>query len=393
MNVLVARTACYFAAIAVLGAISGLIGPTLLTLAAHTDSSAGEISRILVASALGFLLGSALGGQLYDRRLGHPIMAGALLVLAPTLALVPLSPSLTWLFVTMLVLGLAQGVIDVGSNTLLLWSHTAHIRPLMNGLHFCYGVGLFLAPLLVAQTLLWTGAIVWAYWTVTVLIALLGVAVATLPSPAIVAAHPDATRGGGGRAALIALAAALFFLYVGAEVSLDKWLAPYAETQGIADKVTAAYIASGFALAFTLSRLVSILLATRLRPAQMLVASLLGCLVFSLPLLPTETTLWATSLGALGLGASIAPGYPTLILFVEERTVVTSKVLSLFGVLGGVGAMLLPWVVGQLFDPLGPHVLAWTVVAAAIVQLAVFIVMVVSAAPRPTPVAPDKPVS
>ena len=42
--------------------------------------------------------------------------------------------------------GLPAGMISTGGNTLLMWTHGRKAGPYINGLHFSFGLGAFLAP-------------------------------------------------------------------------------------------------------------------------------------------------------------------------------------------------------------------------------------------------------
>src|SRR5262249_47771569 len=153
-------------------------------------------------------------GRWYDRRPGHRVLGVALLVLAVALALIPLMPRLWSLAAALLVLGVAQGTVDVGGNTLLAWVHRDRVGAWMNGLHFCFGVGTLLAPLIVAQTTGPEGGIAWAYWILAALVLPGAVWLIRLPSPtapAAVAAAP----GRGGHRLLVLLIAVFVGLYVG----------------------------------------------------------------------------------------------------------------------------------------------------------------------------------
>src|SRR5215510_3477366 len=90
------KTIFYALAFIALGLITASLGPTLPALAAHTHASTGEISLLFIARATGTIMGALLLGKLYDRRAGHPLLAGALFVAALTFAL---APNLRWLWV------------------------------------------------------------------------------------------------------------------------------------------------------------------------------------------------------------------------------------------------------------------------------------------------------
>jgi fucose permease len=62
--------------------------------------------------------------------------------------------------------------------------------------------------------------------------------------------------------------------------------------------------------------------------------------------------IWA---GTLGLGLSMASVFPTAITLAGRRLSLTGQVTGWFLVAGSLGAMSLPWVIGQLFEPVGPE--------------------------------------
>ena len=175
------KTIAYYVSFVALGLGFASLGPTLPSLAAHTRTELSQISFLFTAHSLGYLLGSLLVGRSYDRVPGHPLMAIALITMISMLVLVPLI-SLWWLLVAvLLVLGFGEGTLDVGGNTLLVWVHRDNVGPFMNGLHFFFGAGAFLAPIIIARAVLISGDITWAYWALALLISPIAVWLFFLP--------------------------------------------------------------------------------------------------------------------------------------------------------------------------------------------------------------------
>src|SRR5215510_10780708 len=77
---------------------------------------------------------------------------------------------------------------------------------------------------------------------------------------------------------LVIPGALFLFFYVGAEVAFGGWVYTYAVALKLAGVVGAAYLTSGFWLSFTLGRLISIPVATRFGPQQIIPAALFACL-------------------------------------------------------------------------------------------------------------------
>jgi FHS family Na+ dependent glucose MFS transporter 1 len=61
----------------------------------------------------------------------------------------PLGSTILILAALGLVSGIAVGISEVGGNTLLEWLHGDRVGAYLSGLHFSYGVGAFLGPILV----------------------------------------------------------------------------------------------------------------------------------------------------------------------------------------------------------------------------------------------------
>ncbi len=154
-------TAGYYGAFLMLGLAAAVLGPTLPGLATQTRTTISQISIVFSARSFGYLLGAFLGGRLFDRFPGHPILAVVLGLMAIIIAAVPFLSSLWFLTLFILPLGIIEGVIEIGGNTLLVWLHKENTGPFMNGLHFFFGIGAFLSPLIAGQVLLHTGEIRW----------------------------------------------------------------------------------------------------------------------------------------------------------------------------------------------------------------------------------------
>lgn len=368
----------YYAAFIGIGIMSASLGPTLSSLADQTQTTLSGISILFAARPIGYLLGSILAGRLYDRLSGHPIMALAILLSTLSMMITPMSPLLWILIVAMLAMGLAESAIDVGGNTLIVWTYGEAVGPFMNGLHFMFGVGAFLAPLIVAQAMAWGGGLSGAYWTLAALILPAAFWLWRAPSP-VARISAKAAQSERTNVTLVALIALFFFLYVGAESSFGAWVFTYAKRLGLADATAAAYLTSAFWGALTAGRLLSIPLAARWRPRKILTVNLIGCLIsVGLALLwpNSAAVIWACVLGA---GLSMASTFPTLLTLAGRRMTITGQITSFFFVGASLGGMAVPWLIGQLFERIGPRVTMATVFAALLAQVVVFVVLMVYA--------------
>ncbi len=378
-------TVGYFAAYITLGMSSAILGPTLPGLAGQTSVSLSQISLLFPAHSLGYLLGSFLSGRLYDRVLGHPLMAAALCLLAILLAGVPLAPVLWLLFLAVLIAGMAGGAVDVGGNTLIVWAYGSSVGPYMNALHFFFGVGALLAPILVAQAFALTDRFAGAYWVLALVALPISLWISRMPSPSQDTRHnplPGETASASGARhavdgrVLVLLVAVLLGLYIGAEAAFGGWIYTYALALNLADATTAAYLTSIFWGALTAGRFLSIPIALRFRPRTILLVDLVGCVVSLLALLLGSGSWMVTWLGAAGVGLFMASIFPTAISWTGQRVPITGQITGAFLVAASVGGMSLPWIIGQLFEPVGPQVAILAILAALIGATVVFGVLV-----------------
>jgi fucose permease len=354
--------------------VAASLGPTLPGLAAHTQTELREISYLFTARSLGYLIGSLLAGRLYDRIPGHPVIATALLITALTMALTPTIPLLWLLIAVLLIMGIAEGMVDVGGNTLLVWTHREKVGPYMNALHFFFGMGAFISPIIIAQTVKMSDDINWAYWTLALLILPISLWVLRLPSPKGQTDSEDSSAGQVNYL-LVILIVFFFFLYVGAEVSFGGWVFTYAVELNLTNETVAAYLTSAFWGSLTIGRLITIPIAMRVRPRYILLTDLAGCLISIGLVLLWRDSLMALWTGTLGLGFSMASIFPTTLNLAERRMPISGHVMSWFFVGASSGAMLLPWLIGQLFDAVGPQMVMQAIMIDLTVMLGIFFVL------------------
>jgi FHS family Na+ dependent glucose MFS transporter 1 len=271
------------------------------------------------------------------------------------MGLVPLMPILWILTLVLMVMGISEGVLDVGGNTLLVWMHKSRVGPFMSGLHFCFGLGALISPIIVAQMVRITGDINWAYWGLALIIFPISILMLRLPSPEIQVPTGDA-ESKGANFIFVGLISFFFFLHVGGEISFGGWIFTYTITAGLADTPVAAYLTSAFWGSLTLGRLISIPVAPRVKPRYILIGDIAGCALGTGIIL-----LWPNSAGILWVGTvltglSVASIFPMTLTFAERYLHISGKITSWFFVGASVGGMFLPWLIGQLFDSVGYHV-------------------------------------
>jgi MFS transporter, FHS family, Na+ dependent glucose transporter 1 len=371
------QTIGYFTAFISLGLATSSLGPALPYLAEKTGALISEISILFSTKAAGYLLGSLIGGRLYDRIPGHWVAFGALIGIGMTLALSPIIPLLWLLAVVLFILGMVEGALDVGCNAMLVWIHGSAVGPFMNALHFFFGIGTFVAPIIIAQSVLRTGEITWGFWILALVLIPAALWLLRTPSPAAPSTNPE--DGGRKNPKLLSLIVAFLFLYVGAEVGFGGWIFTYALKLNLANETTGAYLTSAFWGAFTIGRLLSIPIAARIRPRWILFGDLLGGTLSILIVLLFPKSVSALWVGAILLGLFIASVFPTIFTLAERRMTLTGVVTSWFFVGASAGAMFFPWLMGQLFEAVHPSAIMVIVLVDLVLALVFYgIVMRVS---------------
>jgi fucose permease len=151
----------------------------------------------------------------------------------------------------------------------------------------------------------------------------------------------------------VCFAALFLFFETGAEVGFRSWIYTYAITLGLASAAGAAYLNSAFWLAFTAGRLVSIPVATRFGPRQVIPAVaccglLFAALAAAFP--RSSAVLWAAT---LGLGLCMAPIWPGGFTLAGQAVDLTGRLSSVILLGSSFGAMLLPSVLGRVIELTG----------------------------------------
>lgn len=364
-------TSAYFTAFIGLGLVSAVLGPSLPFLAELTQTSLSQISLLFIARSLGYLAGSVLGGYLIDRLPGHTLMAITLGALVIAISLTPLV-ALLWILIGLLFLtGISQGIIDVGGNTLIVWLHGKKVGPYMNALHMFYGIGTFLAPIILAQAVLITGEITWGYWLIAGFVLLSALQSGILPNQAF--RVENGVSNGNSISSLIVILAALFlFCYSSFANIFGGWIFTYVTLLDLTSEANAAYLTSTFWGAFTVGRLISIPVAAHFNPTKILLADLSGCLLSTCIMLLSPKSITAIWIGAAGLGLFAASLFPTTISLVERRIKISGKITSRFVIGSALGAMIPPWLVGQFIETIGPQIVIYSVLLVLLAGFGVY---------------------
>lgn len=384
------HTLRYYLLFTCLGLGMAVTGPTLPALADQTGVTLATAGLLFLTGSGGYTLGTFVSGRVFDRARGNRVMGAAQIVSACMLALIPFAPRF-WLLALISVLrGLADGFVNTGANTLLSWTHGEKVGPFMNALHFFFGLGAFLSPLLVAQVIGLEGGYRWAYLALATFALLAGTWVFILPGSPRPAQEviPQRTASALDRTLYLPILAAMFYLffYVGAEITFGGWIYTYATTSGVATPAAAAYLTSVFWLSFTIGRLLSIPAGARIPARRMIPIAVSGGLLMLAMLIAlpsSHTVLW---LATAGTGFFMAPVWPTGFTLAGQSIPLSGRVSALILLGDSFGGMILPTLVGRAMTALGAGAMTYLVATSLALTLLAF-AFLARARPRPMAMA------
>lgn len=363
---------CYFS----VGIGVSALGPLLPFLADNVNVSLGQISFAFTAQNLGYLLGSVGGGWLYDRFKSHKLMVLSLSLMVVMGLLIPV---MTWFYALLVVLfffGLGVGTIDIGENLNLVWMFKSRVSPYLNAIHFVFGLGAFFTPLIITTVMAWTGgSLSWAIWTLVLIFCPGFIGLLTLKSPVNTSSDNADFRNQDHNYVLIAIIIVLFFLAAGVQIGFGGWIFTYVSELGIADATAASIMTSIYWGCVTLGRLFAIPVSKKVSPGAMILFNS-AWLVFVLALIliwpTTPAMMW---IGSAGMGLATSFLFPTLLSFAKTRMNMTGRITSLFFMGSSIGMMLMPMLLGLVFDTFGGCEMMLVLFAAALLGLLFMILL------------------
>jgi len=144
----VKATICYCGSFWTFGMAAAVIGPTLLELGCVTNRPLNVMSWVFFSQALSALFGSSLGGYLADRYDCNIILLYCVTSVAIYLAVIPVCHVFGIMLAFFALLGVHMGVIDTVANSVLIKIHGKKVAPRLQSLHFFYGLGALVSPVI-----------------------------------------------------------------------------------------------------------------------------------------------------------------------------------------------------------------------------------------------------
>ena len=384
-----------FLGIFVYGLLAALPGSVLPTLERNqflpSDSAVGTF---LLINAVGAVLAYAVSGPIIDRigtkvalLVGSVCVIGSMVGFALIVTRVQAAAALILILGCSLVLGFGANAIVASGHALVAEVAATSRNSVLNLLDICFGLGLASLPLVV-QALQRQGGVELIFWSLAALTVGLLFLIVTSRFPAPTQSH---SSGVGEAVSLFAnpsflLLALALFMYVGAEVSVGKWVVTFMERDPnilASQGVTAAHLESMspdvltrffeadpigvgiagyalrtlslFAMALLIGRLVSSLLlgVWRVNSVLLMTAGSLLTTV-SLFIAFTANSSGMVRMGLVAAGFGMGPTFPTSVglASVMNPRIAGTAMSWVMGV-GFAGLLVIPPAVGYVSSAVG----------------------------------------
>ncbi len=332
--------------------VSGTWAPRLPAIKESLELSDGELGTALVGLAIGLLIGTRVAGAPVDRFGSRPVMLVGFPLMAATLVLPGLADSIVTLFLSLFVLGLASGALDVAMNAQGIEVERHLGRPILSGLHGLWSIGLGIGAGLAALAAaidaepLEHFAVVAAVLAVASLVFLRGLLAAHRPTPGEPAEEHVMVRW---TPALVLLGVIAFCSFVG-EGSASDWSAVYMTQELSASDALGAVAFAAFAVTMAIARFAADPLRARLGNVLLVRGgSLIAAAGLGLGLLVHEPAAAIAGFALLGLG--LAPVVPIAFSAAGDLDPrATGRLVGRVATLGYVGSVAGPIMIGWLAE-------------------------------------------
>ena len=148
------------------------------------------------------------------------------------------------------------------------------------------------------------------------------------------------------------VATAILFTYLCAEQAINGWLVTYLKDSKVLSSEFSQIMTSVLWLVILVGRLITAILSTKVKKQYLLLGTGIGYIIFALILLFIHQSL-ITSIGVIGVGLFMAGIYATTISGAGEVLKKYPAALSILLTVGGLGATIMPSIVGAVAGKIG----------------------------------------
>ncbi|KAF8790671.1 major facilitator superfamily domain-containing protein 4A-like isoform X1 [Argiope bruennichi] len=414
------------------GMCVAFLGPTLLDLGCKTNTVFATMSWVFFSQSLFVLLGSACGGFLVQRINPYILLVVSIIMMGITMAIIPFCEALWILTLVLAVMGFFMGTIDTVANVSMIRIYGKDVSPFLQALHFFYGAGAFISPMIAQPFLLSEDCspfidntsvpvhileqnetlpaknleeakkmthidnVFFIMAALMIPVALLSLTLlgkdvylrmigkgdvnqnkqADLPPEPFEEKYDTSPVSKFQTIVITLLCASLMFLYDGLQAVYGGYLYSYAVKGPVSlRKSNAAYLNALFWGMFAMGRLLSIVLATRLAPAFMLGCNIVGCTLGMLFMLAFSHSKGVLVFGTIIIGLFMSSVFPTTLSLTEEYIKVTPTITSFLVFGAAFGEMFMPVILGHEFDRTGPITFLVTGVVLCFLSLIIYMAL------------------
>ena len=309
---------------------------------------------LVSAHALGNLCSSFLGGILPIKigRKNTLLLLGAFGVIS--FVLMTLNGSHYILLSAFFFTGINRGAVSNFNNLVMNDVATGKAWAL-NLFHAFFSVGAFSAPILVlfiTKNTHQNWVFVALIEAILIIISLLVVFFMNVPNNYPAKKDSGLTDWSFVKNKYFLVATAILFTYLCAEQAINGWLVTYLKDSKVLSSEFSQIMTSVLWLVILVGRLITAILSTKVKKQYLLLGIGIGYIIFALILLFIHQSL-ITSIGVIGVGLSMAGIYATTISGVGEVLKKYPAALSILLTVGGLGATIMPSIVGAVAGKIG----------------------------------------
>lgn len=341
-----ATLSCYAVFLAI-GISGSILGPAYDALTRSLSMPLRDAALFTSTQAIGATLSIIISGWLLDRINARFILAGGVLLMGAGLVMLTAATStLDGLFACLLI-GWGYGCIDVGGNTVIVTLNPERSGAALNLLNVFFGAGAMIGPQLInfglSRDNFALGFQIAAGFSLLLVIplAMISVHVGRKPSEG---QAPSQIQW----LALVPFAV-LMFIYVGIEVGYSSWIPTQMSKVALTSESTATFGATIFWMGLTVGRIIASFILHRLSNLAMVILSLVLIAGGVAVLLVFPASESVALLCSFVIGFGCGPIFPTVLAIANDRYPQARGTMSgLLIAVGASGAILLPWVQGQV---------------------------------------------
>ena len=342
----------------VMGLVMGMAGPLVPFLRADLSLSYAEAGLLFSAQSLGSIAVLLLGGWLIHILGKRTLMFVGALTFGVGMGTTAFAANFWWVLAGNILIGTGMSFLDIAISTLCIDANREGKGKALNLLHFYFGAGAVLGPLVALALGHWENGWRWAFGLTTLgplAIAVLVPFLKVPASPEFTAARKFAVY----KQPFLWLGAVALLIYCGVEWGVGAWFPSYWKAIPGARSLDPAWATSLFWLTFSAGRFVVGSWADAWGFQKFLTRSLGSTLLVVVLWLIFPQPLVSLAL-VLVFGFVIAGQYPTFVAFISHRFPESSgQVTSFLSIFASLGTFVWPPAVGAWADAQGIEALPW----------------------------------